>query len=372
MGTNIFSVLMTIWWSSVLIVLFYFLRTRTGLLHVCSISTVILLYLFCAIRIVLPIELSWTYVVSGGEVYNVIYSVLAYKIGFARLYELFFVIWMIGTLCILSGYLIMYHRVIIYIRSIQKAECKACRQILDELDKGKRIEVIKTTAVKSPCCLGVFKKRILLPDKEYNRDELRYILLHEYTHLCNNDILLMVLIKVLCGIYWWNPVVYLLRKELNQSMEIRCDLSVAGHLNENERADYLSVMLDTFRESRKTNKLVGVAGLVESHPESLLERFQIVADMGVVQKNRANMFAGLMMLLLLTVSYSFILQSKYETPVSEIETDKDVYEVDEENSYIIKQGDTYILHTASTEIIISEETLKMLVEEGFTVEGGNR
>ena len=49
MCANIFSILMTILWSSVLIAIFSLLRTRTGLLHICSISTVILLYLFCAL-----------------------------------------------------------------------------------------------------------------------------------------------------------------------------------------------------------------------------------------------------------------------------------------------------------------------------------
>lgn len=371
MKISVFSVLMTILWSSVLIALFYFGRTKTKLLHVCSISTVILLYLFCAVRITLPIELPWTCVVPGGAVYNGLRNVLYYEVGSVRLYELFLVIWFIGIAYNLSKYLIRYHRVIRYIRSIQKAESKESRKILDELEKGKYIEIIQTSAVKSPCCIGIFKKRILLPDKEYGGDELRYILLHEYTHLYNNDILLKVLIMALCWIYWWNPIVYLLRKELNQSMEIRCDLGVAGYLSENEQADYLSVMLDTFRESKQAEQYAGAVGLVENHSESLLERFQVVADMGVVRKNRANVFAGFVMLLVLTVSYSFIFQSKYETPISEIETDENTYYVTPENAYIIKRGDTYILHTDNTESVLSENGVKIMLEEGFVLRGGD-
>lgn len=372
MQISVFSVLMTILWSSFLIALFYFLRTKTELLHICSISTVILLYLFCAIRIALPIELPWTYVVSGGAVYNGIYSMFfLHKFGFIRLYELFLVIWLIGIAYHLLKHLIEHHNVMRYIHNIPKTESKEGKKILEELDKGNRIEVLKTSAIKSPCCIGIFRKRILLPNREYSKDELRYILLHEYAHLCNNDILLKELIMVLCWIYWWNPIVYLLKKELNQSIEIRCDLSVVGYLNENERADYLDVMLDTFRESREANKYVGAVGLVENHSQSLVERFRIVADMGVMQKNRTNVFVAFIMILLLTVSYSFILQSSYETPISEIETDENTYYADPENAYIIRQGDTYILHTADAESLISEETAKMLVEEeGFMMRGG--
>lgn len=191
MQISVFSVLMTILWSSILIALFYFWRTKTGLLHICSISTVILLYLFCAIRIALPIELPWTHEVSGGAVYRGIHSILFFNtVGPVRFFELLLAIWLIEIAYHLAKYLIEYHSVMRYIRSIPKAESEEGRKILEELDKGKRIEVLKTSAVKSPCCIGIFRKRILLPDKEYGKDELRYILLHEYAHLCNNDILL--------------------------------------------------------------------------------------------------------------------------------------------------------------------------------------
>ncbi len=370
MEISVFSVLMTILWSSVLITLFYFLRTKTGFLHICSISTVILLYLFCAIRIALPFELPWTYVVSGGAVYRGIRNVLYCKVGFFRVFELLFVIWIIGILYNLSKYLMQCYRIILYIQSIQKTKSEEVSKILGELDKRKHIEVIKTSEVKSPCCIGIFKKRILLPDKEYGKEELRYILIHEYTHLYNNDILLKAMIMILCGIYWWNPIVYLLKKELNQSTEIRCDLSVVGYLKESERADYLKVMLDTFRENRQTDKYVGAIRLVENHSESLLERFRIVADMGVVPKKSADVFAAFMVLLILIVSYSFILQSKYEAPLSEIETGENIYYADPENAYIIKQGDTYILHTIDAESVISEETVKMMLKDGFVMKGG--
>lgn len=366
-----FSILMTILWSSALIALFYFLRTQTGLLHICSISTVILLYLFCAIRIALPIELPWTHVISGGAVYRGIRNILYYNVGSIRIFELLLVIWLIGIIYNLLKYLIEYHNGMCYIRNIPKAESKEGKKILGELDNGKRIAVLRISAVKSPCCIGIFRKRILLPNREYGEDELRYILLHEYTHLCNNDILLKQLIMVLCWIYWWNPIMYLLQKELNQSIEIRCDLKVTRYLNENERADYLDVMLDSFVESRTVNAYFGTVGLVENHSQSLVERFRIVADVGVVQKKRTNVFVVFMIVLVLTVSYSFIFQSKYEAPISEIETDENAHYITAENSYIIKRGKTYVLHAADVESVISEKTVKMLVEEeGFTMKGG--
>lgn len=365
-----FSVLMTILWSSVLISFFAFSRTRTKLLHICSISTVIMLYLFCAIRLVFPVEVPWAHVVSGGAVYRRIHRALTFKAGPVRIYDILFTIWLIGMLISLGWYLAQYRRAVCYFRELPRKKSGMGREILDEVDGNSRIEVLESEGITTPCCTGILRKRIFLPTKDYDREELRYILMHEYTHLANQDILLKLLIRVLCGIYWWNPFVYLLKKDLDQSMEIRCDLSATEHLKDTERADYLDVMLRTFRESGRSDRSTGAAGLVEDHSESLLERFRVVADKGIVQKKQVNVFAGVVMALILAVSYSFILQSKYDTPISEIETDENIYNVDVESSYITKQGDIYILHTKSTEIAIDENMVMWLLEEGVAMKGG--
>ncbi len=306
MKANIFSVLMTILWSSVLIAFFSFLRTRTRLLHICSISSVIMIYLFCAIRLACPFEVPWVQVVSGGAVYIGIHGVLNFKVGPVRIYEILFAIWLMGMLISLVRYLAQYRKALHHFRELPQEDSRLGQELLDEVDGNSSIKVLKSARITTPCCIGIFRKRIFLPAKDYERKELRYILLHEYTHLAHQDLLLKLLVRVLCGIYWWNPLVYCLKKDLNQSMEIRCDLSVTGHLQERERANYLDVMLKAFCESRQADKSTGAAGLVEDHSKSLLERFRIVADMGVVRKKQVNVFACVVMALVLAVSYSFI------------------------------------------------------------------
>ncbi len=362
MQISLFSVLMTIFWSSLLILVFLFFRKKVSLLHICSIQTVILLYLFCAVRMALPMELPWTKEVAGGDFYRKICNVFYYETGCGQLYEILLILWIIGSACSLIRYYLQYRRAAVCLREMPQTKDETGRDMLEKLEVGGSVGVYRSGRVRSPCCIGILKKKILLPEKEYNDKELRYILLHEYTHLKHNDILLKVLISVLCGIYWWNPILYRMKKDLNQSMEIRCDLSVTGCLKDAERADYLSVILSAFRESRDAASFVGAAGLAEEHSESLLERFRVVADRKIVQEKKAGVLAGAVLLLVLIVSYSFIIQPKYEAPVSEIETDENSYKVDEENSYIIKRGDTYILHTVDAEMVISEEVANRMLK----------
>ena len=97
-------------------------------------------------------------------------------------------------------------------------EVAELNNILDEIctDKEKRnIKIVQTAAVEVPCCIGIFEKQILIPDKKYSREELHYIILHEYTHLDNKDILTIQLINILCIVFWWNPFVYILKGDMS-------------------------------------------------------------------------------------------------------------------------------------------------------------
>ncbi len=365
MHISLFSILMTILWSTLLIALFLMLRKKVSLLHVCSIQAIILLYLFCAVRLAIPIELPWTKVVSGGRFYRWLYWILGYPIGVFPVYEILLFIWLAGAVWSLGKYFLQYRKASSYLNGLPKKLDRDAMNMLQEWDADSRIQIFRCTEVKAPCCMGIWNKRILLPEKAYTEGDLRYILLHEYTHLKHNDILFKVLIRVLCGIYWWNPLLLWMKKDVNQSVEIRCDLSVTGHLEKAERADYLEVMLDAFRESTDTAPLTGSAGLVENHSASLMERFHIVADSKIMQKKWTTVWMCIAMLVVLVLSYSFILQPKYAVPESEIGNGSRIYEVNQEDSYIIKKADTYILHTEKEEVSIDEETAIGLIKDGW-------
>ena len=69
---------------------------------------------------------------------------------------------------LLTRYLIQYHRVVSYFSEMEKTEDTELNNILDEIctDKEKRnIKIVQTAAVEIPCCIGIFEKRILIPDK---------------------------------------------------------------------------------------------------------------------------------------------------------------------------------------------------------------
>lgn len=376
MQITIFSVWMTVLWSSILIIVFYLLRKKSILLDVCSVSGVLVLYLFCMIRLMIPIELPWTKEISGGELYNKMYDIIRYEIPVGlgiHIYQVLLSIWFVGTIILLTKYFFQYSKLIRSLGKQPVVDTGKIVEILEMVVKGnsKKPEIIKTSAINIPCCIGVFRKRIILPDKKFTDEEMYYILLHEYTHLKNNDVLTKMLINIICSLYWWNPIVYLLRKDINQSIEIRCDGIVVGSENKISRSNYLAVMLAEFRDNCNAGEFTkyrkNIVPLFEEHSESLIERFQLVADGKNSSSFIGRILAGVFALCLLICSYSFIIQSNYEVPIDDIEINDKAYGVDNDNSYIIFRDGEYVLHSVEGDIVIDKEVAEMMIQEGFQV-----
>ena len=372
---TIFSIWMTVLWSSILILVFYFLRKKCILLEVCSVSGVLILYLFCAVRLVIPVELPWTKEVWGGEFYNWAYEAVRYEVVAdvnIQIYQMFYLVWMAGAVFFLGKLAASYGKLIKLLNRIPIRKDEKEEVILTTVlkNKEKRPEIRRTSAIEIPCCIGVFHKRILLPAKEYSEEELYYIILHEYTHLENNDVLTKLLINIICALYWWNPVVYLLRKDMQQSLEIRCDGQVSKRMDSASKSKYLAVMLEEFIDHCSAGELKrchsSVMPLFEEHSEKLVERFQLVAHRKNASSTKGNLAATAIAICLLAASYSFVLQSQYECPIEEIETSEKSFSVDSDNSYITFQDGEYILHTGQKETVLVEEMAEMMIKEGFS------
>lgn len=368
-----YSIWMTVLWSSVLILLFYILRKKSILLDICSVSGVIVLYAFCMIRMVVPAEFSWTKVISGGEPYRVLYMSLHQRVfSFVYVNDILGLIWITGAVILVLKYIGEYIKLQKFISSIPSVEDERINEILSKVVSTQVPRVVKTGTVSIPCCFGIFKQTVILPDIKYSDEETYYILLHECSHLRNKDILTKALTNILCALYWWNPLVYLLKKDLNQSLEIRCDGIVARKLDKEKRADYLSVMLKLFKDSGSSNELKkydsSMMQLFEEHSEKMIERFKLVAELKDGRSWIGKLVGWLIAGIVLVLSYSYIIQPHFEPPKSEIEVDEYAHEVNSSNSYIIKKKDgSYVLHTEYSEELIKIDNIEMLKNDGFRI-----
>ena len=384
MQITIFSVWMTFVWCSIFIVLCYILRKRSVLLNLSSMTGIIILYLFCLIRLAVPVELPWTKVVSGGSLYNFLYQIFGCEITCVAgheiyVYHIFVVAWGVVMAVLLTRYLIQYHRVVSYFSEMEKTEDTELNNILDEIctDKEKRnVKIVQTAAVEVPCCIGIFEKRILIPDKKYSREELHYIILHEYIHLDNKDILTIQLINILCIVFWWNPFVYILKGDMYQSIEIRCDQTVTKKLKSAERGNYLTVILKEYKASvqgKEFRKPAGAMPLFEDHSDHLIERFRLVAEGKQSSSRIGRIFVPVIAVALLVLSYSLILQPRYDVPegIYDVQNGQ-CWEIKQKNAYLYEKAGKYYLHSGNENFQLDSEAVDLMEKSGFEFQKGEK
>lgn len=115
-----------------------------------------------------------------------------------------------------------------------------CKQ---ELMIEKEIPVYICDYAHSPFISGIFRPRIVLPNIEFSIGELRYVFLHELTHWKNHDALLKYLLLLINVVHWFNPLAYMIRRDIDRFCESFCDKSVTNSMNNEERRQYSELIL---------------------------------------------------------------------------------------------------------------------------------
>lgn len=126
----------------------------------------------------------------------------------------------------------------------------ACRML--EVNRPPRLLVC--SGLRSPMQAGLFRPMVLLPDENSGEEVLRAALLHELTHYRRLDLCCKWLAEAAVCVHWFNPLVYVIRRELSRECELSCDESVLGRLDESGRRVYGASLLALARPVSGTTK----------------------------------------------------------------------------------------------------------------------
>ena len=87
------------------------------------------------------------------------------------------------------------------------------------------VRLLRTSRVTMPLTWGVRRPVILLPEasKEWSRERTRLVLEHELAHVWRLDALSHAVARVVCALYWFNPLVWLAAARLRSESERAAD-----------------------------------------------------------------------------------------------------------------------------------------------------
>lgn len=77
--------------------------------------------------------------------------------------------------------------------------------------------------METPMLLGLFRPLIVLPAKKLPPETAQNVLLHELTHFRRGDLFFKWFAALIFSLHWFNPLMLLFRREINQVCELSCD-----------------------------------------------------------------------------------------------------------------------------------------------------
>ena len=333
MNVSVFSLLMSVLWSSLIILVAHLLRRKAFFLRRVGAPVLVVFYLLSVGRMVLPVEFPFSREVPLRSWFST--AVQAVCIEEHQLGDFGWTWAQAACLCWAAvGIILLLWFSFRYWRAVRRMTQSLARDplaeeilqsIRKESKRSLKVQVFRTERASTPMGVGIFRRKIILPCGEIPAQELEYILRHEYTHFLHGDLWVKLLTQVYCCLFWWNPLVYLLRRDLPQILEIRCDMAVTKDYTVSQKAEYLQTIVNSLKrmgKERDTSRqfLVSARLLASEDSLSLVERFRLISG---GQEPRRLMTASLVTgaLCLLFVSYLFIFQSAYEPDMEDVLTE---------------------------------------------------
>ena len=357
MQVTLFSLLMSVVWSSVLAAFNYLCRKKHFFIRQLGITNLLFLYLFSIVRMLVPYEFSFTRQIPSSEIFSGLYKDADLnEIGTSQISVLpaLAVVWALVSVALMIRFVWQYARAMAEFSTYSVRDDEQCQRVFNRVlnasAKQMKITIRRSARISIPMGAGIFRKSILLPDAEYSDSQLYFILRHEYTHFQNRDLLMKAFIHIYWCIFGWNPAIYLLKRDFAQVLEIKCDLDVTEHMGNAKKAEYLTTIVTMLKHAeakRQAKAFYGTTALVSKNYESeILERFKIVSG-SRGHKRRNLIFTGSWFLvfgMLIFASYSFVIRPDYEISAGGSEKGSQVPEP-AGNSYRIKCVDgTYYVY----------------------------
>jgi len=148
-------------------------------------------------------------------------------------------IWMLGVTMTLTVNLIGYVRFLKYLKQSNISATNRENEMLVTLLKRRRkVQLFRNRFLSTPMLIGIARSCIIIPDNNFNEKQLKNILIHEIVHLKRFDITVKWLTMIASSIHWFNPLMYFIKKEINNSCELACDEVVIKNLSPAEKQDY--------------------------------------------------------------------------------------------------------------------------------------
>lgn len=325
--------------------------TGTGL-------NILLIFSFCIVlRLLIPMEFFFTHTINSKIILTRIYTYLfdtPIPISYERtiyLYQILCTVWILGSIFLLTKLIRKYRQTKKIIRCVGNLNASMDDDIIEALDNlqkekkiRKNIRLIKTKYIATPALFGFINSVILLPDIPLTKEELLYILTHELDHCANYDLWRKLFLELLKTLYWWNPLIWVLSRQLSALLELRADHAVIHNLNDEQKVHYQECLFRIHKlQLQKQEKSHLLITFQNSDATTLSYRLIQMANRS---KQKYDLILAFFCSLCIVLSTLFVFEPFYLDPEIEAITVSSF----PEDSYFVKLDDGfYMLYVSGEE-----------------------
>lgn len=164
-------------------------------------------------------------------------------------------VWLLGSLAALlfhaGGYLLFICRLSRANAPAAAEEAKILGKQLDLMRiKRKDTQLFRNRFTTTPMLVGLIRPYILIPDLNYTPKQLDGILRHELIHLDRRDIAIKWFSIIVTSLHWFNPLMILVKSEMNRACELSCDEQVIMDLSTDDRQAYGETLISVAAERK--------------------------------------------------------------------------------------------------------------------------
>ncbi len=144
------------------------------------------------------------------------------------------------------------------------------------LNKYMGIRVYSSSELTTPIALGLFRQRIFLPETVSGDTETKFILMHEYRHIRQGDIICKWVAMIAVCVHWFNPVIYRLSRAIDENCEYACDESVAKKMTKHQKKEYMNIILSMI--SKSSCQVLPLSTKMADEKKNIKNRFEIISS----------------------------------------------------------------------------------------------
>jgi beta-lactamase regulating signal transducer with metallopeptidase domain len=193
----------------------------------------------------------------------------------SEIYCLLTVVWLVGFACVLTRWLRKRAAFSHLLRSSRviatDRESAALRRVTSWLQARSDIELIVAPEIVEPGVWRIFRPAIVLPESmsaQLSDPELESVLMHEVIHIQRRDNLVASLQMILCSIFWFHPLIWIIDRKMLSDREQACDQEVC--LVGGQSAVYAASLLKVLRFCIGF-RMAGVSSVVGSNLKRRIE-----------------------------------------------------------------------------------------------------